>query len=352
MSRKQIAIIAALAVVIIAAAWILFKKPEVPDGFAASNGRLEATDYYISNKRAGRIAEILVDEGDTVEVGQTVARMDTEELQAAVREAQAKIVQAEAKKKVAVASKTYAKAQVAVHEADHQYARSTYERSRSLVKSGAVSEQEAEVDLARRSATGAEVLGAQAQVAQTQSEIDAADAEILAGRAQVDQLEAEIRDAVLVAPIRGRVERRLAEPGEVLPAGGRLLSVLDLSDVYMYIFLPTEVAGKVALGSDARIVLDAAPRNPIPAKVSFVSPEAQFTPKTVETAEERFNLTFRVKLQIDKARLGQVESLVKSGIPGMGYVKIDKNAKWPENLMPRGLPSWSKTGATGAGAEK
>lgn len=355
MTRKQIAIIAALVAVIIIAAWLFLRKPEVPEGFAASNGRLEATDYYISAKRAGRIAEVLVDEGDTVEAGQVVARLDTEELEAAVREAQAKIAQAQAQRRVAIADKSYAGAQVSVRQADHRYAQSTYSRSQGLVKTGAVSEQEAEVDLARRSATGAEVVGAQAQVAQAQSKVEAADAEVLAGRAQVERLQAEIRDAVLVAPIRGRVERRLAEPGEVLASGGRVLSILDLSDVFMYIFLPTEVAGKVALGSDARIVLDAAPNNPIRARVSFVSPEAQFTPKTVETAEERFNLTFRVKLQIDKSRLREFEPLVKSGIPGMGYVRIDPNATWPEHLMPRGAPTWSKTGSTnaaGAGAGK
>lgn len=355
MTRKQIAIFAVLALVIIVAAWLLLKKPDVPEGFAASNGRLEATDYYISAKRAGRIAEVLVNEGDTVEAGQTVARMDTEELEAAVREAQANIAQAEAKRKVAVANKGYAGAQVAVRQADHQYARSTYARSQTLVRTGAVSEQEAEVDLARKSATGAEVVGSRAQVAQAQSEIDAAQAEIQAGRAQVERLQAEISDAVLTAPIRGRVERRLAEPGEVLASGGRVLSMLDLSDVFMYIFLPTDVAGKVALGSEARIVLDAAPNNPIRAAVSFVSPEAQFTPKTVETAEERFNLTFRVKLQIDKARLREFEPLVKAGIPGVGYVRINPNASWPDSLKPRGAPSWSKTGSsntTGAGAKK
>lgn len=355
MSRKKLGIIAILAVVVVAAVWFFLKKPGVPEGFAASNGRLEATDYYISAKRAGRIAEVLVDEGDTVEAGQIVARMDTEELEAAVREAEAKIAQAQAQKQVAIANKGYASAQVSVRRADFQYARSTHARSQGLVKQGAVSEQEAEVDLARKSATGAEVVGAQAQVAQAQSQVAAADAEILAGRAQVDRLQAEIHDAVLKAPIRGRIERRLAEPGEVLASGGRVLSVLDLSDVYMYIFLPTEVAGKVTLGSEARIVLDTAPNNPIRAVVSFVSPEAQFTPKTVETAEERFNLTFRVKLQIDKQRLREFEPLVKSGIPGMGYVRIDPNKSWPANLMPKGAPNWSKTGsapATGGGAGK
>jgi len=346
MNRKTILIAAVVVAVGLLALWYFLRDPGVPEGFAVSNGRLEANDYYISAKRPGRIAEVLVNEGDTVEAGQIVARMDTEELEAAVREAQAKIAEARAQQQVASANRSYAQAQVQVRQADYQYAQSTYARSQGLVKQGAVSQQEAEVDLARRSGTAAEVLGARAQVEQAQSQIIASGADMQAGQAQVERLQAEIKDAVLRAPIRGRIERRLAEPGEVLPSGGRVLSLIDLSDVYMYIFLPTEMAGKVTLGSEARIILDAAPNNPIRATVSFVSPEAQFTPKTVETAEERFNLTFRVKLQIDKNRLREFESLVKSGIPGQGYVRVDGSKPWPAFLEFRGGPNWAKTGAT------
>jgi HlyD family secretion protein len=108
----------------------------------------------------------------------------------------------------------------------------------------------------------------------------------------------------------------------------------------------------VPIGSEARIVLDADPQYPIPATVSFVSPMAQFTPKTVETEEERHNLTFRVKLQIDKQRLSQVEPLVKFGLPGMGYVRWDQSKPWPEKLQPKAtVPSdlWKPTGAAKAG---
>jgi HlyD family secretion protein len=116
----------------------------------------------------------------------------------------------------------------------------------------------------------------------------------------------------------------------------------------MYLFLPEPVAGKVALGSEGRIVLDAALQYPIRAVVSFVSPSAQFTPKTVETAEERHNLTFRVKLQLDKDRLRQYEPFVKVGIPGMGYVRLDGSAEWPEPLQVKQVPDqlWNPTGST------
>jgi HlyD family secretion protein len=235
---------------------------------------------------------------------------------------------------------------IAVREADANYAGLQYRRSRALVPQGAVSEQEAQMDSARMMSTRAQVVGArsdlagaQADFAGSRAQAQQADAAIAAALAEADRIRSEIKDAVLVAPIRGRIDSRLAEQGEVVPAGGRVYSMLDLSDVYMYVFLPNEAAGKIRVGSEARIVLDAAPDNPITAMVSFVSPQAQFTPKTVETAEERHNLTFRVKLQIPRERLRQYESLVKSGVPGMGYVKFDSSVQWPAYLQSQGVPS-------------
>jgi HlyD family secretion protein len=128
-------------------------------------------------------------------------------------------------------------------------------------------------------------------------------------------------------------------------------SLVDLSDVYMYVFLPERVAGKIAIGSDARIVLDAAPDYPVTAAVSFVSPLAQFTPRAVETQEERHNLTFRVKLQIPRERLLRYEALVKTGIPAMGYVRFSQNAQWPANLVGGHAPPpnlWAPTGSAPA----
>ena len=169
--------------------------------------------------------------------------------------------------------------------------------------------------------------------------------------ATADRLREEIKDAVLVAPVRSRIESRLAEQGEVLPQGGRVFSTVDLSDAYMYVFLPENISGQIRLGSEARIVLDAAPNYPIRAFVSYVSPVAQFTPKSVETAEERHNLTFRVKLQIPKERLRQFEGLVKSGLPGMGYVRSDQSKPWPADLAVKSnIPAnlWERTGSAGA----
>lgn len=326
------------AVAAAVAAWFVLRKPALPAGFAGGNGRLEATQIYVSTKYAGRVAEVLFHEGDSVEAGQVVARMDVSSLQAQLREAEAQIRSAQDARNAALA-------QVDVKTADYNYASKQDVRSSELVPRGAVSQQEAEIDHAASLAAKAQLVGAKASAVQSASQIDAA-------RATADRLRSEIADSVLRSPVRARVESRLAEPGEVLPAGGRVFTVNDLSDVYMYVYLPESVTGKVPLGSEARIVLDAAPQYPIRAFVSYVSPLAQFTPKTVETAEERHNLTFRVKLQIPRDKLREYEPLVKSGLPGMGYVRWKQDEPWPDKLAGKTPPPrniWQPTGrASGA----
>ena len=299
--------------------WQWLSKPALPPGFADGNGRLEAKQIDIAAKYPGRIKAVFADEGDTVKAGQIVAKMDTEPLEAQLREAEAQIMEAQDNRRTALA-------EVAVKKSELAYSDKQYKRSKELVVRGAVSEQEMDIDLSRMEVARSALLGAQAQAVRTQSAIDAA-------TAVAERLKAEIRDSVLRAPVRGRIQERIAEPGEVLGGGGKVLTLVDLSNVYMYVFLPEKIAGKVALGSEARILLDAVPEYPIRAVVSYVSPTAQFTPKTVETAEERHNLTFRVKLQLDANRLRQFEPFVKVGIPGMGYVRFDPNAPWPPMLQ-------------------
>src|SRR3954470_19881723 len=348
LSRRTWLFILIAVLVAAFAAWQVLSRERMPEGFAAGNGRLEANEVYIAAKIPGRIKEVLVNEGDTVEAGQVVARMDTEELEAQLRQALARIKEAEDAERVTRADVNTKRSQMATRAseinakvANLTYASQQYSRSRDLVKTGAVSEQEAQLDSSQMLTAQSEVVGSRANLAAARAEVTGAQAlvgrsasTIAAAAAEADRIRAQIRDAVLVAPIRGRIESRLAEPGEVLGAGGRVYSLVDLSDVYMYVFLPEKVTGKLALGSEARIVLDAAPQYPIRATVAYISPTAQFTPKTVETQEERHNLTFRVKLQIPRERLRQYEALVKAGVPGMGYVRFDGGQAWPANLQP------------------
>jgi HlyD family secretion protein len=346
---KRILLLVAVAVAIAGfIAWKVLAGPDLPEGIAAGNGRLEANELFVSAKIPGRIKEVLVNEGDTVVPGQVVARLDTEELEASLRQAEAQIAQARDTERAAAADIGTKRAQVNVRraqieakQADFSYASQQLSRSRGLVPTGAVSQQEMQLDSAQMLSSRAQVASSRADLAAAQA--DLAQAQAMAGRtsstiqaaaAEADRIRAQIKDAVLVAPIRGRIERRLAEQGEVVGAGGRVYSLVDLSDVYMYIFLPEKVTGKLRLGSEARIVLDSAPQYPIRAVVSYISPTAQFTPKTVETAEERHNLTFRVKLQIPRERLQQYEALVKAGVPGMGYVRFNDGTQWPAKLQP------------------
>jgi len=135
------------------------------------------------------------------------------------------------------------------------------------------------------------------------------------------------------------VQHRLAQPGEVLGAGGKVLEVIDLADVYMTVFLPETEAGALAVGGEARLVLDASPGSVVPAKVSYVAAEAQFTPKTVETANERRKLVFEVKLRLDPELLEKYGPLVKVGLPGVAYVRVRQGVAWPENLAVRLPPA-------------
>jgi HlyD family secretion protein len=327
-----------ISVVVLAAvgigAWWWLSKPKLPAGFAAGNGRLEAQQIDVAAKYAGRLKTVGPKEGDTVDAGQVVATIDTQPLEAQLRAAQAQIVEAQNNLRTA-------RAQVRSTQAQLSLANKQYKRASELVNTGAVSAQERDADLAKVHVADADLSGYAAQVTRAQSAIDGATAES-------ERLQAEISDNTLRAPVRARVQSRMAEPGEVVAAGGKVLSLLDLSDVYMYVFLPTADTGKVALGSEARIVLDAIPQYPIRTVVSYVSPNAQFTPKTVETAEERHNLTFKVKLQLDQERLREFEPYVKTGLPGMGYVRLDPGLAWPAMLQQKPVTElpWVKTGST------
>jgi HlyD family secretion protein len=162
--------------------------------------------------------------------------------------------------------------------------------------------------------------------------VEGARSSVSAALATIARIDADLADARLDAPRDGRIQYRVAQPGEVLAPGGKLLNLVDLTDVYMTFFLPEAVAGRVALGSEVRIVLDAAPDFAVPAKISFVASVAQFTPRTVETASERQKLMFRVKARIDPELLARHIEQVKTGLPGVAWVRLDADAAWPDRL--------------------
>ncbi len=331
----------ALAVILAVAGyygWQKFGHRNLPDGIASGNGRIEAVEIDISTKAAGRIRDILVAEGEFVTVGQVLARMDTDQLEAQRRQATAQLHRATvgvdtAKSLVTQreAEKTAAVAAFAQREAQFDTVDRKLARSQVLIKTNAVSQQVLDDDRASAQAE-AQVAASEAAISAAKAQVIDAGAAIDAAQAAIESISVEINDSTLKSPRDGRVQYRVAQPGEVLAAGGRVLNLVDLGDVYMTFFLPTAEAGRVAMGTDVRLVLDAVPQYVIPAKATFVADVAQFTPKTVETEEERLKLMFRIKAHIPPELLRKYIKQVKTGLPGMAYVQLDPKAEWPASL--------------------
>lgn len=303
--------------------WWTHRQNGLPPGFASGNGRIEADEIDIATKFAGRVAEVLADEGDLVKAGQVVARMDARDLEAAQRKAEAQALQAQKALDEAGANVVQQKTQVTL-------ARQQLERTRILQPKGYATKEEFDRRQQQLDAANAALSGAQARAAEAGHALEAT-------RQEIERDQIDIADHTLIAPRDGRIQYRLANTGEVLGAGGKVFTMLDLDYVYMDVFLPTADAGRALIGAEARIVLDAAPNAPIPAKVTFVASEAQFTPKTVETKSERDKLMFRVKVRVAPEYLRGHAAEMRAGLPGVAYVRFDAQTAWPQFLQ-------SKTG--------
>jgi len=328
-------------------AWQRYALRDNDVGLVSGNGRIEAVEIDIAARTGGRVKEIRVAEGEFVTAGQVLALIDTEVLEAQRRQAEAQPQQA----RTAVATarsqlaqregeKAVAQAAVAQREVDLKSAKTQLSRSMALAEKGfitaqVVDDQQARVDGAEAAvgAARAQVVAAEAAISSAGSQVAGAQASALAAQANIERIQADINDSILKSPRDGRVQYLVAQTGEIVAGGGRVLNMFDLSDVYMTFFVPTAAAGRIAIGTEARIVLDAAPQYVIPAKVSFVASEAQFTPKTVETASEREKLMFRVRAHIPPDLLRKHISQVKTGLPGVAYVRLDSNSEWPARLQ-------------------
>ena len=352
--KKLVVTVAAVAALALVGyfIWDYLRDTGPGEGFVSGNGRIEATEIDISTKLAGRVEEIKVDEGDFVEAGQVLAVMQTSVLEAQLAEAKAQHQQA-------LTAEVSAASQVTLKESDKKAAEAIVlqreseldaiqrrlDRTTVLTQRGAMAVQNYDDEETSMHGAKAAVTSAEAQVAVAQAAIDAAKADlegaratVRAAQATIDRIEADIVDSTLTAPRTGRIQYRIVQPGEVLGAGGKVLNLVDLSDVYMTFFLPATAAGQLSYGSEARIVLDAAPDYPVPATITFVASTAQFTPKTVETANEREKLMFRIKAQINRELLKEYMAYVKTGLPGVVWVRLDPNKAWPVSLAVKAAP--------------
>ncbi len=348
-SIKKNLFLAAVAIVIVLVAWGGWSKmrPTGPgDGFVSGNGRIEATEIDVATKYGGRVVEIFAREGDFVKAGQVLAQMQIDVLKAQHDEARAQqqqainaVASAESQVKVRESDLAAAQAVVVQRESELDNAKRRFARSQTLSAKGMVTIQQLDNERAAVNGAEATLTAAKAQamaglsaIAAAKSQVTGARSTVAALGATIARIEADIADSQLKAPLDGRVQYRVAQPGEVLGGGGKVLNMVDLSDVYMTFFLPETVAGKVALGSEVRILLDAAPGYVIPAQISFVASVAQFTPKTVETASERQKLMFRVKARIDPELLKRHVKQIKTGLPGVAWLKLNPQAEWPQSL--------------------
>ena len=322
------------------------KESALPAGIASGNGRIEARLSDATAKEPLRVKEVLVDEGDLVRPGQVLVRLDTVTIEAELAKDEAAVAAAReefaaAKTAIAAANADIASANagIAQQQSEIRLAQAEADRQRRMLAENATSKalydvRQTALETTKETLNSAQARAdaAQAEAGVAHSRADAAQQKIGVALAEVERTKSRIRDATLVSPVTGRVLYRLVEPGEVLGPGGKALTLVDLSDVYMEIYLPSNQAAALKTGADARITVDFEPNAAAAARVTFVSPEAQFTPKQVETKSEREKLMFRVKIQVPADLVEHYIERIKTGVRGVGYVKVSASAKWPDWL--------------------
>jgi HlyD family secretion protein len=291
----------------------------LPKGIASGNGRIEAKLVDVAAKEALRVKEVLVDEGQLVGPNDVLVRLDTATLESQLAEANANVAAAEERSAIAKSAIVKSKSEVELAEIE-------LDRARRLFEQNAGSKQDFDQRDSAVKVTKAALGEAEASLRTAKQQIEVAEKNVATIQTRID-------DATLTSPVRGRVLYRLAEPGEVLSPGGKALTLVNLEDIYMEIFLPSEEAAKLKVGDEARLTLDHAPGRAAKGHVSFVSPKAQFTPKQVETRSERDKLMFRVKVQVPEELVSAYIENIKTGVRGIAYVKVDESAVWPDWLQ-------------------
>lgn len=316
--RRLILVSTVILVVFITTVLYQYTGNKTYEGIAKSNGRIEVQRIEVASQYPGRLIEVRVREGQMVRAGEIVALLDTVELNAQLAEAQALARQSTESISRARASLAHQKAQFKLAQVQLKRAQDLSERG--FTSSAELDERTAEFDVAKASVNSAEI-----SVIEAKAAADAA-------QARVSTLKANISNMTIIAPVTGRVEYRLAEPGTVLTSGSRVATLLDLTDAYMTVFFPTPVVGRLQIGAEARVRIDSISEYVIPANISYVAQDAQFTPKSVETADERTTFMYRVKLQFDTNLLMKYSNFVKAGMTGDAYVRTKPTAQWPQDL--------------------
>jgi HlyD family secretion protein len=287
-------------------------------GFARANGRIELQRFDVAAKLPGRVTQVLAREGDMVQAGTLIATLDRVQTEAQLQAAVANLMAARQ-------ASRQAEAEIKARAIALRFADLESRRASQLVGDEAVSQADADGRKAQRDGDAAALAGAEA----AGNRARAAEA---AAAAQVAQARSVLDDTRLVTPTSGRVEYRLVEPGAVVGPGSQIVTLLDPGDAYMTVFLPTRDIIRLKLGAQARLRLDDDGASILPAHISFIATEAQFTPRTVETESERDKLMYRVKLAIDRSWLAAHPRSVHGGLTGEAFIRLGEDAAWPAEL--------------------
>lgn len=324
MKTKKLLFVLVVLVLAGLAVWINMRShTDLPDGFAGGNGRMELKRLDVATLYAGRVIEMKVDEGDVVAKDQVLAELSSDQTSS-------RLDAARADKKRAQENVSKAEAEIAAQQQIHKVAQMDLDNARQLKSDELVSSPELRRRQAERDAAIARVKSAQAARAEALAAVQQA-------QAQINATSSANNDMLIRAPKAGRVEYRIAEAGNVLGEGNKVVSLLDPSDVTLSVYLPTDTIGKLKLGDEARIILDGMSAV-WPAKVDFIDSNAQFTPKFVETQNERQKLMYKVKLKIPPEIALKYSGLLKGGLTGNGYIRFDNNKTWPQQWQVN-LPS-------------
>lgn len=320
MIRNLLTIFAFILLIVLSFKYFELKNANLTNSekFVYSNGRIEATQVDITPKITGKLLKVYVKEGDFVEKNQIIAKLDTKELEAKYQAALFAINQVKE-------NKNYQIALLDQKNSELKLAKENYERSKKLYKTDSISQLQYHQDETTYNSTKAALQAIKAAVS-------AADASISSAIAEAEVIKTNLDESVLYSPVEGRVLYKLYQDGEMIFAGQKVAVVLDILDTYMNIFLPTSQAGVVGYDTQVRVVLDAYPNIALPAKVTYISPQAQFTPKQIETKDEREKLMFKVKASIDYDLLKTYIKDIRVGLPGVSYIKLDNSENWPEFL--------------------
>ena len=288
------------------------------DGRLVASGHIEAVDVRILTKVRGRVLQRPVDEGDTVKTGQVLAVLDTIDNELLLRQAKADRDQADANLRLKIAGSRkedidQLSAQVDATRADLDGAEKELVRQERLVTEGVTTAQTRDDALARRDALKGQLESARqalvrAKAGTRSQEIEAARATLASMDARIAQLTQQIADATIVSPVDGVVTEKIAEPGELLAAGSAIVVVTDLAKPWLTVYVPEPDLGKIKIGAPAEVVTDG--REHRSGKVTFIASKAEFTPKNVQTRDERVKLVYRVKVGLDNA-----DGLFKPGMP-------------------------------------